>query len=395
MSKPEIPANEQERLEALKELSILDTLPEKQYDDITKLASEICETPVSQITLVDSKRQWYKSNYGVDIKEVSREIGFCSHTITQPDKILVVPDMRKDERFSDNPFVAGDPHAKFYAGVALTTPEGYAVGSICVIDMVPKMLSENQLNSLKTLSSIIIDLFTLHRTRQQLDLHTQELKTRNEELEKFASIAAHDIKSPLNTITSASELIHLKYVDNLEEGVSELLKLINRSSKNLSEMINNILEVSKNSYLLQDKREIIFLDKFIPEVFELIGDSDKVSYSFEEGKLIFSNRTALQQIFLNLITNAHKHNDKDRTEIEISFSDSETAYEFIISDNGPGIDEKEREAIFDLYTVLGKDGRGYGIGLATVKRLVTNMAGSIKVESEMGKGSKFIFSIGK
>ncbi|MEQ8907390.1 GAF domain-containing sensor histidine kinase [Ekhidna sp.] len=395
MSKPSIPASEHKRLEALKELSILDTLPEKEYDDITKLASEICETPISQITLVDEKRQWYKSNFGIDVAEVSREIGFCAHTITQPNQILVVPDLRKDERFADNPFVAGDPHAKFYAGIALTTPDGYPVGSICVIDMVPKVLTENQLNSLKTLSSIIIDLFLLHRTRQQLDLHTQELKIRNKELEKFASIAAHDIKSPLNNITSASNLIQVKYGDNLEEGVLELLTLINRSSQNLSEMINDILEVSKNSYLLHDKREIIFLDKFIPDIFELIGESGKISYSFSEGNLIFTNKTALQQIFINLITNSHKHNDKDHTEIEIGFSENDSEYEFSLSDNGPGIEKKEKEKIFDLYKVLGNEEKGHGIGLATVKRLVTNMAGSVRVESEMGKGSKFIFSIGK
>ncbi|SNS51940.1 GAF sensor signal transduction histidine kinase [Ekhidna lutea] len=395
MSKPETPANEQERLEALKELSILDTLPEKQYDDITKLASEICETPISQITLVDSKRQWYKSNYGIDVKEVSREIGFCSHTINQPDQILVVPDMRKDDRFADNPFVAGDPHAKFYAGIALTTPEGHPVGSICVIDMVPKMLTKNQLDSLKTLSSIIIDLFILNRTRQQLDLHTQELKTRNNELEKFASIAAHDIKSPLNNISSASNLIQVKYGDELNEGVIDLLNLINRSSQSLSDMINDILEVSKNSYLLQNKREIIFLDKFVPAVFELIGDSENISYSFPEGKLIFTNRTALRQIFINLITNAHKHNDKDRTEIKIAFIENETSYKFSVSDNGPGIDPTESKKIFDLYRMAGKKDKGHGIGLATVKRLVENMAGSISVDSSPEKGATFTFTIGK
>jgi GAF domain-containing protein len=128
MITPKIPVNEQERLQALYEYDILDTIPEKDFDHLTKIASQICNTPISLITIIDSSRQWFKSNYGIDVRETGREYSFCAHAINTPQKIMVVPDSRLDERFADNPFVTGGPRAIFYAGVPLVTEDGYALG---------------------------------------------------------------------------------------------------------------------------------------------------------------------------------------------------------------------------------------------------------------------------
>jgi GAF domain-containing protein len=108
-------ADEQKRLEALNAYGIMDSLPEEEYDNITSLASRICGTPISLITLLDDQRQWFKSATGIDIKETPIEYAFCSHAIQNPSEILVVPDSRKDERFANNPFVTGEPHIVFYA----------------------------------------------------------------------------------------------------------------------------------------------------------------------------------------------------------------------------------------------------------------------------------------
>ena len=140
MQLPSIPLNEQERLAALNEYQILDSEVEKEFDDLTMLASEICQTKMSMITLIDSERQWFKSGAPNGKTEIPRSLAFCSHTINFPTETFVIPDMREDERFSDHPFVTGDPHIVFYTGVPLTNREGYALGTICVLDHQPKIL---------------------------------------------------------------------------------------------------------------------------------------------------------------------------------------------------------------------------------------------------------------
>lgn len=140
-------SDEATRIEALRQYDVLDTLPEQEFDDLTHLAAQICGTPISLITLVDEERQWFKSRVGLAIPEIPRAVSFCAHAITGND-ILLVPDASADERFADNPLVTAEPHLRFYAGVPLVTPEGQAVGTLCVIDTVPRQLDQTQQDAL-------------------------------------------------------------------------------------------------------------------------------------------------------------------------------------------------------------------------------------------------------
>ena len=146
-----IPSNESERLLALRELNILDTAAEKNFDDITLLASQICDTPISYISLLDKDRQWFKSSKGLSITETNRDISFCSHTIHQSD-IMIVPDVLMDDRFVDNPKVTGDPFIRFYAGVPLLTEGGFKVGTLCIADHIPRDLTAQQIFALEVLA---------------------------------------------------------------------------------------------------------------------------------------------------------------------------------------------------------------------------------------------------
>jgi GAF domain-containing protein len=162
-----VPANEVDRLRALRSYKILDTKPEKLFDELTQLAALICGVPISLISLLDTDRQWFKSRFGLDVKETPRAQAFCTHAIMQPE-MFVVPDAAKDERFAQNPLVTGDLHIRFYAGAPLATRDGHLLGTLCVIDHQPHTLTDAQTKALEILSRLVVANFELRRDLQEL-----------------------------------------------------------------------------------------------------------------------------------------------------------------------------------------------------------------------------------
>ncbi|MBE9461546.1 PAS domain-containing protein [Dyadobacter subterraneus] len=183
-----ISTQENDRITALRSYDILDTLPEQDYENITQLASEICQTPIALVSLVDDKRQWFKSNYGLAARETPREYSFCAHAINNPTETFVINDSREDIRFSQNPLVTGDPNVIFYAGTPLVDENGFALGSLCVIDNVPKQLSDSQLSALKILARQVVNLLTIRK--QNKELRQKDERQREEIAEQIKIRAA-------------------------------------------------------------------------------------------------------------------------------------------------------------------------------------------------------------
>lgn len=392
-----LPDNESERLRELHGLSILDTLPEEEFDDITRLASEICQTPISTITLIDSDRQWFKSRRGLAAPETSRDLAFCAHAIINPQQILVVPDSRKDDRFFDNPLVTGDPHVIFYTGVPLVTSEGNALGTLCVIDNQPRELNPRQLETLRSLSRQVVRLIDLRKMNRLLNQSRTEIEQKNAELQKFAYIVSHDIKSPLNNIISITEILKESHSKELDEEGVEMLGYLG-SSQQLKNLVDGILSYYAGDSLLSQKRTEFVFSHIIRETVDLLDPSGEHTIRYpQNGITLCSIESGVRQVLLNLISNAIKYNRSPNVIIDITFAQQDDGFLFTVKDNGVGIAADKLQTIFEPFVTLGVTDRfknaGTGIGLSTVKKLVEKLGGTIRISSEEGKGSEFTVTL--
>lgn len=182
MKRPGQPSNEQGRLVALQRYAILDTPPERAFDDLTMLASHIMGVPIALVSLVDETRQWFKSHHGLDATETPREFAFCAHVVADDGAPLVVPDAHADARFADNPLVTGEPRVRFYAGAPLTTPDGFTLGTLCAIDHEPKKASHAQLEMLGALARQVM-------SQLELRVRLREMSARRTESQSFFDLS--------------------------------------------------------------------------------------------------------------------------------------------------------------------------------------------------------------
>ena len=198
-----LPKNEKQRLKVLWQYEVLDTVPEEIFDDLTELAARICGAPLALISLVDENRQWFKSRVGVTQTETARDISFCAYTILQND-LFIVPDATLDKRFANNPLVTSDPKIRFYAGAPLVTPDGHALGALCVLDQVPRQLNADQRQALRVLARHVVGQLELRRQSREL-AHARQSGTeiKRELLKVRAELAA--ARKSLRKLTAAPQ----------------------------------------------------------------------------------------------------------------------------------------------------------------------------------------------
>jgi len=221
--KAPLPDNETDRLAALYSLDILDSAPEQDFDDIVALASNVCATPMSLVSLVDTDRQWFKARIGTDLTETSRDLSFCSHAILGQD-LLVVPDATKDPRFADNPLVDVKSGVRFYAGAPLITTDGYALGSLCVVDKEPRKLDVEQMQALRALARQVTAQMEMRRHAVALANTTARLQELERRKDDLAGLVGGDLRAPLRLISAYLDgLGHTGYQD------AEMADLVGRA----------------------------------------------------------------------------------------------------------------------------------------------------------------------
>lgn len=396
MQIPKLPNNEQQRLQAVSEYELLDTLPEVDYDNITKLVATICNVPVALITLLDSDRNFFKSYRGISAQEFPRSISFCGHTILSNESIFIVEDARLDERFWDNPLVTQEG-AIFYAGVALINPEGYSLGSLCVFDRQPRTLDQAQKDALIILAKQVVNLMELKRQNLKLELAKKQLVQHNLELKDFASHVSHDLKSPLANIISLTGFLKEDLSGKLSEASIGYLGYIEESAFILRDYIDGILKHYQADELLGDQNENLKLSELCGEIQHLLVSKNDLLEFEGVDEILNINKSALTQILINLVDNALKHNNKSQRKVSIKYIDDLTNHKFLISDNGIGIGKDQHDKIFHLFTTIPQEDKkpSTGIGLNTVQNLATKLNGDITVTSEIGVGSIFTLTIAK
>jgi len=402
-----IPVNERERLLKLKEYNILDTPAEESFDEIVKLASIICKAPISTITLLDEKRQWFKAKMGLENTETSREIAFCAHVIHGED-LMVVNDALEDDRFCDNPLVTSAPDIRFYAGMPLITPDGNKLGTICVIDNVPRTLTDEQKFALQILAKNVITLLELRLKNNNLSDTLTTLYSQSNEIErinnintKLLSILAHDLKNPLGVIQQVTEMYVAGQLSS--DDMNEIFNELKKNASNALNMLNEVLQwgTSQVEGKVTDFNEINLFDMIErkrEDYFLLLkSKGNKLVNLCQQEHYIKADLNMMRFILRNLIMNANKFT-KDGS-ISVRTIESDDFVEVVVTDTGVGMKPSQISRLFHWETRQSLDGtsgeKGTGLGLLICQEFVHKQGGKIWVESISGKGSSFHFTISK
>jgi two-component system cell cycle sensor histidine kinase/response regulator CckA len=239
------PAGAAGRLETLRRYGVLDTPPEPAYDDLALLASQLCQTPIALVSLVDENSVWFKSKLGLEITGTARDIAFCAHAILRPDEVMVVPDAAADARFAGNPLVTDEPHIRFYAGAPLVASNGHALGTLCVMDGTPHILTAAQLTALRALSRLVV-------AQLELRWHSQELmdevakRNRVEELLRQHNDQLSAAKTEADRLVALGEKSRRALLSVLEDEKrsGQSLRLTEERFRQLAENINEVFWIT-------------------------------------------------------------------------------------------------------------------------------------------------------
>ena len=372
---------------------LLNSQQKTDFDEIAFLTRQICKSSAAVLNIYEEEPDQIFSLSGLS-KDAIPFSGKLAGTFEGERRVLYREDFHS-AFFTEVPEL-GD--FSFYAGIPLLSKDKKALGILYVLDSKIKNLTEDQELSFTILGDQIIRLLDFRNQHNELKSVQLKLRQKYRDLEKFASVVSHDIKSPLANIISLTEFLKEENKDAFNEETRQYLEFLIQSSYSLRNYVDGILTFYRSDNILEKEKEDVDLYQLLRGIAYLYQVNPEVKINFPtSGTLQNVNKAALTQIFLNLIGNALKYNIKKTREVNISFQETGDHYYFQVKDNGNGIPEGDFEKIFDLFTTLDQNDRdghpGSGIGLATVKKMLDHMQGSIELESELGKGSNFKFRI--
>lgn len=391
MIKPDIPYNEKERIKALHNLNILDTLEEDAYDQLTLIASQICDVPIALVSLIDSNRQWFKSHNGLDVRETPRDLAFCAHAINKPNEILIVEDATKDERFYNNPLSVGAPNVIFYAGAPLITADGFCLGTLCVIDKKPRKLSLTQTTALKAIADQVLAQLELRRKNLILIEKIKIVEKLNNDLDTFSYQLSHSIQEPMRDILSLINFLKENDADKISISLREKIEQIEHCAN-----YGLALVYSSIKYINISKENINFsefnLEDIANDVLNNSVNSNNLKLELINcNRIVSTSKYAIQLAFQHLMSDSLKFSNKNTCVISISSKIKNDRLFIDYKDNGPGIEIKYAHKIFEIFETLNsKSETSVGIGLAMVRTILNKLSGNIRLmDSESGKGVHF------
>lgn len=384
-----IPPDEALRLKELEATGVLDTAPEPAFDELVELASELCGTPIALVSLVDADRQWFKARVGLDAGETPRDVSFCGHVVGN-DAMLLVPDAQRDPRFADNPLVTGSPKVRFYAGCPLRTEAGHVLGTLCVIDHQPNMISEKQRRQLEVLARQVADQLKMRRIIRELEVRNRLLAQSCEELEQYAHVISHDLKEPLRAIRSYVKIFREDFAGGFGEQEQRYLEFIENGSNRLHSMVGDLLAFSRAGGEGLDF-EAVCLNQTLDDVLE--GLAPRIAESGAEVVVnplpeVAGLPTQLHQVFQNLISNGIKFSNAGSRKVSIGATEHPEYWEVSVQDNGVGMDPKHFDRVFQVFQRLhhAAEYEGNGIGLAITKKVMEAHGGKVWIASQPGEG---------
>ncbi len=382
---PKLPAPvESRRLSALKSYGVLDTPRESAYDDIARIASSICGTPMALISLVESDRQWFKSEVGLGVSQTPIDASICAHAILETD-LLVVPDTHLDFRFVDNPLVVGEPNLKFYAGAVLKTPDGLPIGTVCVLDTVTRHLDTSQLDALRALARQVMVQLELRKLLKASE-ETSQYRAR------LLAAVSHDLRSPLTVAmysvkkarTDAAPA-QMKYLDMADESMESLkqgfIRMLSASS-------------GKSTFSLA------FEDTDLGAIFDSVktiatpaAKRKQIDVRMVPTRLhVLTDAAQLETLIGNLVANAVKYTPKGGR-ILLGCRRRKTCIEVQVIDTGIGMEVTEIDSMFEAFRQADSHSEGLGLGLWLVRRTAEALGMDISVRSLPNKGTRFTLSI--